>query len=69
MVGAHAHEWTAVAPTELEVVRELARCLRLIRDGRVPEPASRPDAARRPAVGYPSTAPRAADGGMSSAWA
>jgi hypothetical protein len=30
-------EWTAVAPTELEVIRELARCLRLIREVRVPE--------------------------------
>ena len=30
-------EWTAVAQSELEVVREMARCLRLIRDGRVPE--------------------------------
>ena len=35
--GVRSREWTAVAPTELEVVRELARCLRLIREGRVPE--------------------------------
>ena len=32
-VGVRSREWTAVAPTELEVVRELARCLRLIREG------------------------------------
>jgi hypothetical protein len=35
--GRRSREWIAVAPTELEVVRELARCLRLIRGGRVPE--------------------------------
>ena len=35
--GVRSREWTAVAPTELEVIRELARCLRLIREGRVPE--------------------------------
>ena len=35
--GIRSREWTAVAPIELEVIRELARCLRLIRDGRVPE--------------------------------
>jgi hypothetical protein len=34
--GIHSLEWMAVAPTELEVIRELARCLRLIREGRVP---------------------------------
>ena len=34
--GARSREWTAVAVTELEVVRELARCLRLIREGRMP---------------------------------
>ena len=34
--GVRSREWTAVAQSELEVVRELARCLRLIRDGRVP---------------------------------
>ena len=32
-VGLRSREWTAVAPTELGVVRELARCLRLIREG------------------------------------
>jgi hypothetical protein len=35
--GVRRWEWTAVAPTELEVIRELARCLRLIREGQVPE--------------------------------
>jgi hypothetical protein len=28
-VGIRSREWTAVGATELEVVRELARCLRL----------------------------------------
>jgi hypothetical protein len=28
--GHRSREWTAVAPTELEVVREMGRCLRLI---------------------------------------
>jgi hypothetical protein len=36
-VGHRAHEWTAVAATELEVIREMARCLQLIREGGVPE--------------------------------
>jgi hypothetical protein len=36
VVGVRSREWTAVAPTEAEVIRELARCLRLIREGRVP---------------------------------
>lgn len=36
-VGIRSREWTAVAATELDVIRELARCLRLIREGRVPE--------------------------------
>ena len=36
VAGVRSREWTAVAATELEVVRELARCLRLIREGRVP---------------------------------
>ena len=36
-VGHRSREWTAVAATELEVIRELARCLHLIREGRVPE--------------------------------
>jgi hypothetical protein len=35
--GVRSREWTAVGLTELEVIRELARCLRLIREGRVPE--------------------------------
>ena len=35
--GRRSREWTAVAQTELEVVREMARCLRRIRTGRVPE--------------------------------
>jgi len=34
--GVRSREWMTVAPTELEVIRELARCLRLIREGRVP---------------------------------
>jgi hypothetical protein len=34
--GARSREWTAVAHSEHEVIRELARCLRLIREGRVP---------------------------------
>jgi hypothetical protein len=34
--GVRSREWTAVAPTEIEVIRELARRLRLIREGRVP---------------------------------
>jgi hypothetical protein len=35
--GHRKHDWTAVAGSELEVVREMARCLRLIGDGRWPE--------------------------------
>ena len=35
--GVRSREWTAVAVTEMEVVREMARCLRLVREGRVPE--------------------------------
>ena len=35
--GHRSREWTAVAGSELEVVREMARCLRLISQGRVPE--------------------------------
>ena len=34
--GARSREWTAVAQSEVEVVREMARCLRLIGDGLVP---------------------------------
>ena len=36
-MGVRTCEWTAVAATEVEVVRELARCLRLIPEGRMPE--------------------------------
>jgi hypothetical protein len=36
-VGHRAHEWTAVGQTEVEVVREMARCLREIGEGWVPE--------------------------------
>ena len=36
-VGVRSREWTAVAATELEDIRELARCFRVIREGRVPE--------------------------------
>ena len=35
--GHRSREWTAVAASELEVVREMARCLRRIGEGRVPE--------------------------------
>jgi len=35
-VGLRSREWTAVAQTELLVVREMARCLRAISEGRVP---------------------------------
>jgi hypothetical protein len=34
--GARSLEWTAGAPTQVEVIRELARCLRLIRNGQAP---------------------------------
>ena len=34
--GVRSREWTAVAPTELEVIHELARFLREIREGRMP---------------------------------
>jgi hypothetical protein len=37
VVGHRWREWTATAPTEPGVVRELARCLRLIREDRVPQ--------------------------------
>jgi len=36
-VGLHSREWTAVAPTELLVVREMARCVRIVREGGVPK--------------------------------
>lgn len=35
-IGKRSREWTAVAPTEVGAVRELARCLREIAAGRVP---------------------------------
>lgn len=35
-IGKRSREWTAVAPTEEGVVREMARCLREITSGRVP---------------------------------
>ena len=31
--GHRSREWTAVAATELEVVREMARCLRIVGTG------------------------------------
>jgi hypothetical protein len=34
--GVRSREWTAVAAAEPAVNRELARCLRLMREGRVP---------------------------------
>jgi len=34
--GRHKREWQAVAPSEVEVVREMARCLREMAAGRVP---------------------------------
>jgi hypothetical protein len=36
IVGLRKREWTAVAPTEIGAVREMARCLREIRAGGVP---------------------------------
>jgi hypothetical protein len=36
-VGARSREWTAVGQTELEVVREMARCLREMSAGRLPK--------------------------------
>lgn len=36
-IGKRSHEWTAVGNTEEEAVLELARCLRAIGDGRVPQ--------------------------------
>ena len=35
-IGRRSREWTAVAPTEVGVVREMARCLQAIGEGRVP---------------------------------
>ena len=34
--GHRSRAWTAVAPTEVRVVREMARCLREIGEGRWP---------------------------------
>lgn len=36
-VGLRSREWTTVHPTEIGVVREMARCLREIKQGRVPK--------------------------------
>jgi len=36
VVGLRSREWTAVAATEEAVVREMARCLREIKEGRAP---------------------------------
>ena len=35
--GHRSREWTAVGASELEVVREMARCLRIIGAGALPE--------------------------------
>jgi hypothetical protein len=35
--GHRSREWTAEARAELEVLREMGRCLALISEGRVPE--------------------------------
>jgi len=35
-VALRSREWTAVAPTEEAVVREMARCLRELGEGRAP---------------------------------
>ncbi len=37
VVGLRSREWTAIGSTELEVVREMARCLRELRQRRVPK--------------------------------
>ncbi len=39
-VGRRQREWTAIGETEVECVRAMARCLREIREGRVPMPVS-----------------------------
>ena len=36
-IGRRSREWTAVAQTEEECIREMARCLRLIGEGKVPK--------------------------------
>lgn len=38
-IGVRSREWIAVAPTEERVVWEMARCLRELAAGRVPEQA------------------------------
>ena len=35
-IGHRGREWTAIAPTEAGVVREMARCLRVISERRAP---------------------------------
>jgi hypothetical protein len=35
-VGVRSKEWTAIGPTEVECLREMARCLRELGAGRVP---------------------------------
>jgi len=35
-VGLRSREWTTVAPTEVGVVREMARCLMEMGEGRAP---------------------------------
>ncbi len=37
VVGVRSREWTAKAATEVDVIREMARCLREIREGRTPK--------------------------------
>ena len=36
-IGRRSREWTAVGPTEVDAVREMARCLREIGAGRAPK--------------------------------
>jgi len=36
VVGLRSREWTAIGSSELEVVREMARCLREIKEGWAP---------------------------------
>jgi hypothetical protein len=37
VVGIRSRDWTAIAPTQEGVVREMARCLRELRQGRAPD--------------------------------
>ncbi len=37
VVGLRSREWTAIGSSELEVVAEMARCLREIKEGRAPK--------------------------------